>query len=130
MKFSGTLKCVTFEPLLGKFFDIEAPSEVTKPVEFEFNGTVSSVDGESYTSSITFTKIGDEEVDISYQTTDIYLDANVQEEAVAAKQVASLMIGLDKFQITDIVCLNPIKPEPEPDYPEGGETDVDIEEGH
>ena len=77
-----------------------------------------------------FTKIGDEEVDISYQTTDIYLDANVQEEAVAKKQVASLMIGLDKFQITDIVCLNPIKPEPEPEYPETGETDIETGEGH
>lgn len=130
MKFSGTLKCVTFEPLLGKFFGIKAPSEVTKPVEFEFNGMVSSVGGESYTSSITFTKIGDEEVDISYQTTDIYLDANVQEEAVATKQVASLMIGLDKFQITDIVCLNPIEPEPEPEYPESGETNIETGEGH
>lgn len=101
MKCKGILKCETMEPCLAAFFECEDPTAKTMDVEFTIHNDY-MYDHRSIYDYITITKIGTKEIKPAHKITAMKVSTKTYESAEEGKQVIALVLGLDRFIITDI----------------------------
>lgn len=100
-KCQGTLKCRFIEPPLAAFFGEKDPVNKEMPIEFMVHNTWSfgSVVKDQY---LTITKIGDIELEykVPYtsQKSDVDLWETIDKESISL----NIMLGIDRFYITNI----------------------------
>lgn len=101
MNCKGTLNCITMEPCLAAFFEVDDPTAKTMTVEFTVHNDY-DYDHRSLYDYITITKIGTKEIVPPYKASAQKVSTKTYESADEGKQVIALVLGLDRFTITDI----------------------------
>lgn len=98
---TGTLKCTFIEPALALFFGEDNPTEREVPVEFIVHNTWSfgAVEKDQY---LTLTKIDNKDLVYKVPYTSQEGDVDLWETIDTEKIRLNIMIGIDRFYITNI----------------------------
>ena len=101
MKYTGTLKCVTCDPCIAAFFKATDPESLTATCEFEIHNDY-DYDHRSLYDYITITKIGDITINQPYKVSTQKASTDTYASADEGKQIIEVILGIDRFIITDI----------------------------
>lgn len=101
MKYTGTLKCITCDPCIAAFFGVADPATQSAACEFEIHNDY-DYDHRSFYDYITITKIGDTVINQPYKVSTQKVSTDTYASADEGKQIIELILGIDRFILTDI----------------------------